>query len=67
MVLSAKGTAIHLIDYFEDSGESLEYYASILQDRGYIYDTHYLPHDANVREIGTGKSRVEIAKSWLDD
>ena len=58
-----KGTAIHLIDYFEDSGESLEYYASILQDRGYIYDTHYLPHDANVREIGTGKSRVEIAQS----
>ena len=27
------------------------------------YDTHYLPHDANVREIGTGKSRVEIAQS----
>jgi len=58
-----KGTAIHLIDYFEDSGESLEYYANILDDRGYVYNTHYLPHDANVREIGTGKSRVEIAQS----
>ena len=58
-----KGSAIHLIDYFEDSGESLEYYASVLDDRGYVYDTHYLPHDANVREIGTGKSRLEIAQS----
>jgi hypoxanthine phosphoribosyltransferase len=58
-----KGSAIHLIDYFEDSGESLEYYASILNERGYVYDTHYLPHDANVREIGTGKSRLEIAQS----
>ena len=58
-----KGSAIHLIDYFEDSGESLEYYASVLDERGYIYDTHYLPHDANVREIGTGKSRLEIAQS----
>jgi hypothetical protein len=58
-----KGTAIHLIDYFEDSGESLEYYANILDDKGYVYNTHYLPHDANVREIGTGKSRVEIAQS----
>ena len=58
-----KGSAIHLIDYFEDSGESLEYYASILDERGYVYDTHYLPHDANVREIGTGKSRLEIAQS----
>ncbi len=58
-----KGSAIHLIDYFEDSGESLEYYASVLDERGYVYDTHYLPHDANVREIGTGKSRLEIAQS----
>ena len=58
-----KGTAIHLIDYFEDSGESLEYYANVLDDKKYVYDTHYLPHDANVREIGTGKSRVEIAQS----
>ena len=58
-----KGSAIHLIDYFEDSGESLEYYAHILDERGYVYDTHYLPHDANVREIGTGKSRLEIAQS----
>ncbi len=58
-----KGSAIHLIDYFEDSGESLEYYASVLDERGYVYDTHKLPHDANVREIGTGKSRLEIAQS----
>ena len=58
-----KRTAIHLIDYFEDSGESLEYYANVLDDKKYVYDTHYLPHDANVREIGTGKSRVEIAQS----
>ena len=58
-----KGSAIHLIDYLEDSGESLEYYAHTLDNKGYVYDTHYLPHDANVREIGTGKSRLEIAQS----
>jgi len=58
-----KGSAIHLIDYLEDSGESLEYYAHALDNKGYVYDTHYLPHDANVREIGTGKSRLEIAQS----
>ena len=58
-----KGSAFHIIDYLEESGESLEYYASALQDKGYIYDTHYLPHDANVREIGTGVSRLETAQS----
>lgn len=58
-----KGSAIHLIDYFEDSGESLEYYAGVLQERRYLYDTHYFPHDAQVRELGTGKSRYEVAQS----
>jgi len=58
-----KGSAFHIIDYYEDSGESLEYYATVLDEKKYIYDTHYLPHDANVREIGTGVSRVETAQS----
>ena len=57
------GTSIHLIDYFEDSGESLNYYASVLQDKGYLYDVHNFPHDAKVRELGTGKSRFEVAQS----
>jgi len=58
-----KGSAFHLIDYFEDSGEGLEYYVSILDDKKYRYGTHYLPHDANVRELGTGVSRIETAQS----
>ena len=58
-----KGSAFHIIDYFEDSGEGLEYYAQILDDKKYIYDTHFLPHDANVRELGTGVSRLETAQS----
>jgi hypothetical protein len=58
-----KGSAFHIIDYYEDSGESLEFYATVLDEKKYIYDTHYLPHDANVRELGTGVSRVETAQS----
>ena len=58
-----KGSAFHIIDYFEDSGESLEYYTTVLDEKKYIYDTHYLPHDAQVRELGTGVSRVETAQS----
>ena len=58
-----KGSAFHIIDYYEDSGESLEFYATVLDEKKYIYDTHYLPHDASVRELGTGVSRVETAQS----
>ena len=57
------GSAFHIIDYYEDSGESLEFYATVLDEKKYIYDTHYLPHDATVRELGTGVSRVETAQS----
>ena len=61
--VQVKGSAFHIIDYMEDSGQSLEFYAQALDDKKYIYDTHYLPHDANVREIGTGVSRLETAQS----
>jgi hypothetical protein len=32
----------------------------MLQDKGYVYDQHVLPHGVRVRELGSGKSRVEM-------
>jgi len=57
------GKEIHFIDYYETSGEGLQHYIQVLQDKKYIYDKHYAPHDIQVRELGTGKSRLETAKS----
>lgn len=54
---------IRVIDYFEASGEGLDYYAKELNRRPYSYSTHIMPHDIRVRELGTGKSRYEIAQS----
>ena len=34
-----------------------------LQQLGYSWGSHYAPHDAQVRELGSGKSRSEIALS----
>lgn len=53
------GKEVHLIDYYETSGAALEHYVKTLKERGYNYGRHFLPHDAEVRELGTGKSRVE--------
>tara|TARA_R100000541_G_scaffold15256_2_gene24675 strand:- start:2072 stop:3352 length:1281 start_codon:yes stop_codon:yes gene_type:complete len=53
------GTEVHLIDYYEASGVGLEHYAKVLQDKNYVYDQHIFPHDVRVRELGTGKSRIE--------
>lgn len=52
-----------LIDYHEATGEGLAYYAKILKDKGYFYGLHYAPHDIGVRELGSGKSRYEMAKA----
>jgi len=55
------GDEIHIIDYYENSGESLMHYADILENKGYYYSRHIAPHDIQARELGTGKSRLEVA------
>ncbi len=59
------GREIHVIDYYEGSGEGLAHYRDVLDklksERGYRYGRHFGPHDLAVRELGSGKSRVETA------
>lgn len=57
------GREIRLIDYYEASGYGLDHYAKVLADKGYLYDRHIGPHDIKVRELGTGKSRWEVARN----
>lgn len=61
--VQVQGNEIRLIDYYESSGQGLPHYKNILQQRGYTYGEHYAPHDIEVRELGSGKSRLETAKS----
>ena len=53
------GQEVRLIDYYECSGVGLDHYAKVLAEKGYHYESHILPHDVRVREMGTGKSRLE--------
>ena len=55
------GRENRLIDYYHSSGVGLSHYAKVLHELPYVYNEHLVPFDANVREIGTGKSRVEAA------
>lgn len=56
------GRELRVIDYYEASGEGLPHYARVLQEKGYLYGEHIAPHDINVRELGSGMSRMEVAK-----
>ncbi len=49
-----------LIDYYEASGYPLEHYADVLEQKDYRYIKHFLPHDVETTELGSGKSRKSI-------
>ena len=54
---------IRIIDSYENSGEGLDHYMSIIDSKPYNYSKHIAPHDIRVRELGTNKSRWETAKN----
>lgn len=56
------GREVRVIDYYEAAGYGLEHYACVLQSKRYLYGKHWAPHDIAVRELGTGKSRIEVAQ-----
>lgn len=56
-------TEVRIIDYMEGSGEGLEYYVKELQQKDYIYSAHFFPHDIAVRDLITGKTRLEIVRA----
>ena len=57
------GAEVRLIDYYESSGVGLDHYMRVLNEKGYVYGNHILPHDVRVRELGSGKSRMEVLDS----
>jgi hypothetical protein len=57
------GRETRLIDVLKGEGVGLDWYAKRLQERDYLWGQHYLPHDVEVREMGTGKSRKEVLEA----
>lgn len=59
----AVGREVRIIDYYEAAGYGFDHYAQVLKAKPYTYDKHWAPHDIQVRELGTGRSRLEVAQS----
>ena len=57
------GGEIHFIDHYESAGEDLGHYISIIQNKPYQYNKHFLPHDANARELQTNMTRVDFFRN----
>jgi len=57
------GTEIRLIDCDSFNNTGLPDIVKHLQAKPYNYDRHLFPHDVKVRELGTGKTRVETLRN----
>ncbi len=54
------GKEIRLVDYYEGHSQGLDAYVTWLRNNDWDKATQLLPHDVEVRELGTGKSRKEM-------
>lgn len=58
--IQTHGRETRVIDVLKGEGVGLDWYVKRLQERDWLWGNHYLPHDVEVRELGTGKSRREV-------
>ncbi len=56
------GSEIRVVDYYENHGFGLDHYAKVIAGKPYAHGQDWVPHDAMVRELGTGRTRVETMK-----
>lgn len=55
---------LRVIDYIEDSHKTLDWYAAELAKRNLNWGFDWLPHDGEHKDYKTGKSAVEILRSF---
>lgn len=64
------GGRVYILDCYSTSGVGVDHYAEICHSKPWKRGVDYVPHDAKVKEWGTGKTRVETMRSlglnpWL--
>lgn len=59
-----RDSKLRRIDHWYGKGsDGLPEMVRAIQNKPYIYGSHYAPHDAEATDIGTGKTRIESAKA----
>jgi len=43
----------HLVDFYENKLKHIDHYLAVLQEREYLYDSLWLPHDAKAKQLGS--------------
>jgi phage terminase large subunit len=61
-VQTIPGGDVRFIDFSQDWQKPIDHYVEVLQNRGYVYRDHWLPHDAENKNM-TGKSVKDIMQN----
>jgi len=61
-VQTIPGGEVRVIDFYQDCQKPIDYYTALLQTKGYTYRDHWLPHDAEHKNM-TGKSVKDIMET----
>lgn len=56
------GGRIYILDCYSTSGVGVDHYAEVCHSKPWPRGIDYVPHDAKVKEWGTGKTRVETMR-----
>ena len=59
-VFQVVGKEWHWLRYYENSSQRLDHYVDWCKSLPFTVHKHFLPHDAEARELQTGNSRVEF-------
>ena len=61
------GSQVFVLDHYAASGAGLEHYRDVIArkhaEHGWIHGTDFVPHDAKVMELGSGRTRIETMHS----
>jgi len=61
-VQTISGGEVRVIDFYQNCQKTIDHYVQILQTKGYTYRDHWLPHDAEHKNM-TGKSVKDIMQN----
>lgn len=58
------GNEYHIVDCYYNSGEGIQHYVNVVNEKmkGYAEGKHYMPHDVEALEYGSGMTRYEKFK-----
>lgn len=61
------GMEWRILDYYEQNGQHFSHFIEELDNRGYRYGTHFLPHDASNEQLAANRTIEEQLCDALED